>query len=272
MKISRRKFVILSFLGLFGFLYLDAFWIERYLIDWSRHDIREGREDTIKVIQLTDLHIREIKSYHKWIARKIAKEKPDLLFFTGDSIDRPRQLVLLEYFLSLIPLEIPKIVIMGNKEYDGKVTPAMYKELFGKYNGKLLINDSLKLTIGKRQINIVGIDDLLNGIPDYEKAIQNIDSSISTIVLNHCPQYRDTIDNLNQGLKVNLKLVLCGHTHGGQVQFFGKEFFKPGGSGKYLNGWYKSEQSLMYVSKGIGTSRILPIRFGSRAEAPIFYL
>lgn len=263
--------MILSFLGLVSFLFLDAFWIEKYLVKWSRHNISEGREDTIKVIQLTDLHIREIKAYHKWIGKRIAKEKPDLLFFTGDSINRPNQLGLLEAFLKLIPLEIPKIVIMGNKEYDGKVTPAMYHELFGKFNGKLLVNDSLLFAKGKRQINIVGIDDFLRGSPDYEKAIQNINRSLNTIVLNHCPQYRDTIDQLNQALKVNLTLVLCGHTHGGQIQFFGKEFYKPGGSGKYLDGWYKSEQSLMYVSKGIGTS-YLPIRFGARAEAPIFYI
>lgn len=263
--------MILSFLGLMGFLFLDAFWIEKYIVKWSRHDIREGREDTIKVIQLTDLHIKEIKAYHKWIGRRITREKPDLLFFTGDSINWPNQLSLLEAFLKLIPLEIPKIVIMGNKEYDGRVTPEMYHELFGKYNGKLLINDSLTFTKGKRQINIVGIDDLLKGSPNYTMAVQNLNSSLSTVVLNHCPQYRDTIDRLNQELKVNLMLILCGHTHGGQIQFFGKEFYKPGGSGKYLNGWYKSEQSLMYVSKGIGTS-YLPIRFGARAEAPIFYI
>ncbi len=271
MKISRRKFVILSFLGLMGFLFLDAFWIEKYIVKWSRHDISEGGENTIKVIQLTDLHIREIKKYHKWIGDRIAKEKPDLLFFTGDSINRPNQLPLLEAFLELIPLEIPKIVIMGNKEYDGRVTSEMYNDLFGKYNGKLLINDSLTFTKGKRQINIVGIDDLLRGSPDYKIAIQNINRSLNTIVLNHCPEYRDSIDLLNEELKVNLTLVLCGHTHGGQIQFFGKEFYKPGGSGKYLDGWYKSEQSLMYVSRGIGTS-YLPMRLGARAEAPIFYL
>ncbi len=271
MKISRRKFVFLTFLGLIGFLFLDAFWIEKYIVKWSTYDIAESGEDTIKVIQLTDLHIREIKTYHKWIGNRIAKEKPDLLFFTGDSINKPSQLPLLEAFLKLIPLEIPKIVILGNKEYDGRVTPAMYHELFGRYNGELLLNDATLFTKGKRQINIVGIDDFLRGLPDYELAVKNIDRSLSTIVLNHCPEYRDTIDLLNQKLHVTIKLVLCGHTHGGQIQFFGKEFYKPGGSGKYLDGWYKSDQSNMYVSKGIGTS-YLPIRFGARAEAPIFYI
>ncbi len=245
--------MILSFLGLVGFLFLDAFWIEKYIIKWSRHDIREGSEDTIKVIQLTDL------------------QKPDLLFFTGDSINWPNQLALLEAFLKLIPLEIPKIVIMGNKEYDGKVSPDMYHELFGKYNGKLLINESLTFTKGRRRINIVGIDDMMMGKPDIKMAARDIDYTHDTIILNHCPQYRDYIDRFLLELKVHIKLILCGHTHGGQIQLLGNVFYTPVGSGGYVNGWYKSKQSLMYVSKGIGTS-YLPMRFGARAEAPIFYI
>lgn len=272
MAINRRKFLLLSFLGISGLLFLDAFWIEKYLVNWSRHDLRKGGGDFIKLIQLTDLHIREIKTYHKWIAKRIIREKPDLIFFTGDCIDWPKHLGVLEDLLKLIPLEIPKIVIMGNAEYDGKITAEMYHQLFGKYNGQLLVNNSIEFVVGKRKINIVGIDDLLNGSPDFEIATDEIDKSLTTIVLNHCPLYRDTIDQLNRRLKVNIKLILCGHTHGGQIQIFGKEFFKPGGSGRYLDGWYKSDESLMYVSKGVGTSRYLPIRFGARAEVPIFYI
>ncbi len=271
MQISRRNFIILSFLGITGLIFLDAFWIETYLVDWSRHDIRKDRSPYIKLIQFTDLHIREIKAYHGWIARRIKREEPDLLCFTGDSINHPRQLGLLEEFLRMIPSEIPKVVIMGNKEYDGKITHEDYRKLFGKYNGKLLVNETVPFVKGDRRLNITGIDDFLNGSPDYSKAVSEADPSLETVILNHCPEYRDTIDLLNKKLKIPIKLILCGHTHGGQIQFFGKEFYKPGGSGRYLDGWYESEESRMYVSKGVGTSYI-PIRFGARAEAPIFYL
>ncbi|MCK5440315.1 MAG: hypothetical protein KAJ23_00350 [Maribacter sp.] len=62
-----------------------------------------------------------------------------------------------------------------------------------------------------------------------------------------------------------------GHTHGGQITFLGKEFFKPKGSGNYLRGWYRINNLRMYVSKGIGTSGP-PFRLGSRAEATVFYI
>ncbi|NER10992.1 hypothetical protein SAMN06265375_10224 [Muriicola jejuensis] len=271
MNISRRKFIILSFLGITGFIFLDAFWIETYLVNWSRHDLRKAGGPYIKLIQLTDLHLREMKVSHSWIARRISREKPDLLCFTGDTINRPNQLVLLEEFLEMIPRDIPKVVVMGNKEYDGHIGHQDYRELFGKYNGQLLVNETIPFEKRGRRYNITGIDDFLNGNPDYALALKDADPAIETIILNHCPEYRDTIDLLNRELNIPIKLILCGHTHGGQIQFFGKEFYKPGGSGKYLNGWYKSAESLMYVSKGVGTS-YLPIRFGARSEAPIFYL
>jgi len=271
MKINRRRFVITFFFGFIGFLFLDAFWIEKYIVRWHTYDLADSGEDPIKVIQLTDLHIREIKPYHSWIAKRINKEQPDLLFFTGDSINKTHQLPLLESFVSSIDKSIPKVVIMGNKEYDGRITPDMYAELFKKFNGKILVNEAFLFEKGERKINIVGIDDLVRGNPNFELAVEKIDASVGTIVLNHCPEYRDEIDKLNTSRKVNIKLILSGHTHGGQIQFLGKEFYKPGGSGRYLNGWYESNQSRMYVSKGIGTS-YLPIRFGARAEAPIFYI
>ncbi len=271
MSISRRNFIILSFLGITGFIFLDAFWIETYLVNWSRHDLRKAGGPYIKLIQLTDLHIREIRTYHGWIAKRIEREDPDLLFFTGDSINRPKQLGLLEEFLKMIPKKIPKVVIMGNKEYDGKISHEAYRKLFGKYNGQLLVNETIPFAKGGRKLNITGIDDFLNGSPDFAKAVAGADPSVETIVLNHCPEYRDTIDQLNKKLNIPIRLILCGHTHGGQIQFFGKEFYKPGGSGRYLDGWYRSEGSLMYVSRGLGTS-YLPVRFGARAEAPIFYL
>ncbi|NNE02836.1 MAG: metallophosphoesterase [Eudoraea sp.] len=271
MKINRRRFVITFFFGSIGFLFLDAFWIEKYIVRWHTYDISNSHENPIKVIQLTDLHIREEKPYHSWITKRINKEQPDLLFFTGDCINRTRHLPLLEAFVADIDKSIPKVVIMGNKEYDGGISPDMYVALFKKYNGRILVNEGFLFEKGNRKLNIVGIDDLVRGNPDYELAVKNIDTAIDTIVLNHCPQYRDDIDELNSILKVNIQLVLSGHTHGGQIQFLGKEFYKPGGSGRYLNGWYESNESKMYVSKGIGTS-YLPIRFGARAEAPIFYL
>ena len=271
MNLDRRSFMLKFFIGVIGLLLLDIFWFEKYIIRWPEYDISDRDSDRIKLIQLSDLHIEELKSFHRSIAKKINKEKPHLLLITGDSVNYPRLLPVFNDFLELIDLSIQKVVIMGNKEYDGNVNINSLKKVIKNQNGKLLINESLVFKTNNRELNIIGVDDFIRGNPDFKKAANNLNKSLDTIVLNHCPIYRDEIEKINRNLNVNIKAILSGHTHGGQITLFGLKAYKVGGSGNYLKGWYKGSESKMYVSKGIGTS-YLPIRFFARAEAPIFYV
>ena len=254
-----------------GTVVLDAFWFERYIIQWKEFDISDRETNKIKTVQLTDLHIHEIRSFHHSIARRINREQPDLIFITGDSVNRTRHLPVLDEFLKLIDPKIQKIAILGNKEHEAKVDIDKLKKILEAHNGKLLINEAMGVDIRGRAINVIGIDDYISSNADYYNTAKDLDKTLDTIVLNHCPEYRDDIERINRGLNLNLKAILCGHTHGGQITFFGLPFFTPGGSGRYVKGWYRSKETRMYVSKGIGTT-IFPIRFCCRAEATIFYV
>ena len=270
MKLNRRNFMIKFFLALLGLFFFDILWFEKYIIQWTTYDL-SSLENKIKIVQLTDLHINELKSFHKAIARKINKEHPDLICITGDSVNNNRGLPVFNQFLGLIDNDIPKAVIMGNKEYAGKVDINSFRALIKNHNGRLLINESLKFSTPGRSLVIIGVDDFIGGNPDFSYAATEYDNSEEAIVLNHCPEYSEEIALLNETQKVNVKLLLSGHTHGGQITFLGKAFYKPGGSGRFLRGWYKLNDIKMYVSKGIGT-KYIPIRMGCRAEASIFYV
>lgn len=271
MKLNRKQFILKLVLGSIGFVVLDSFWLETNFIEWTEHDISESESNKIKAIHLTDLHLHSIKSVHKSIAERINKERPDVIFITGDSVERNKNLPVLEEFLSLIDIKIPKIAILGNKESSGRVDLQKLQDIYDNHNGILLINEAYLFKTKNREINIIGLDDLVHGNPDFRKSTEDIDKSLLTIVLNHCPVYREQIDLISLEQEIKPKLILAGHTHGGQITFFGKPFFTPFGSGDYVKGWYNNEISKMYVSKGIGTTR-LPIRFGARAEASIFYI
>ncbi len=270
MKLSRRNFIVTAFLGVFGLIYLDAFWFEKYIIRWNEFDNSESDIEKIKLIQLSDLHLTAIKSFHKSMADRINKELPDAMLITGDAITRNHRIELLNSFLDLIDIRIPIIAILGNKEYSGRVDLKMLSTVYEAHNGILLVNETKVLQKSNRKINIIGIDDFLGGMPNVIKATQNIDKGLDSIFLSHCPIYKEEIDRLSCILHIKPKLILAGHTHGGQITFFGIPIFKPFGSGKYLRGWYSDNGSKMYVSNGIGTT-ILPFRFGARASAEIFY-
>ncbi len=275
MTIGRRSFILrffLGFLGLIGLTALDAFWFEKYIIDWTEYDLTDNESEPISLIQLTDIHLKDINFALKNIADKVNRLNPDILLFTGDTVARNRYFDKLENLLELFNDNILKVVILGNKEYDSRISLVDFERIFKKYNGMVLVNKNLTFKKNNRAINVLGIDDFLAGDADFTKAISTIkNKDLSTVILNHCPGYKDEIDVLNQKEKLNIKVILSGHTHGGQITFFGKKIYTPGGSGDYLRGWYSNEQSKMYVSKGIGTT-ILPIRFFARAEASIFYV
>ena len=268
---NRRSFIIKFFFGATALAFLDAFWFERYIIDWEEFDISEDAIPKIKTVQLSDLHLNSIKSFHNNITERINSEKPDVLFITGDSVNNKNGISLLDRFLGMIDHNIPKLAILGNVDYEGGTNIQELRKTYEKHNGRLLINQNYQLNIRNRIINVIGVDDYLCGYPDYTKASKNLDNSLDTILLNHCPVYRNHVDSINKKLGQTLKLVLSGHTHGGQITFFGKPIFTPQGSGRYVKGWYKNDFSKLYVSKGIGT-RVLPLRLGSRAEVIIFHI
>jgi hypothetical protein len=262
-KLTRRKFIKRGILASIGLVLLDSLWFEKYVIDWNYFDISKSEKDKIKIIQISDLHFDQLKYFHKSIAKKINSIKPDLIFITGDSVDKTEKIKSLNLFLELIDSSIKKYAITGNWEYWGNVDLTELKSIYSKNNCELLINENRTISIKNRKISIIGIDDFVGGKANFTKAIKNLKKTETNIVLSHCPQHRDIIARQKENLKIDL--VLSGHTHGGQITFFGIAPFKPRGSGKYLKGWYKESEPKMYISKGIGTS-ILPIRFGARAE------
>lgn len=262
-NLTRRKFIKGGILASIALLFLDSFWFEKYVIDWNYFDISKSVENKIKIIQISDLHFNQLRSFHKSIARKINLLKPDLIFITGDSVDKPEKIKPLGEFLGLMDESILKYAITGNWEYWGNVDLKKLKNTYARNNCELLINENRTISIRSREISIIGIDDFVGGDADFLKAATGIKKTETNIVLTHCPEHRDVV--AKQKGNLNIDLVLSGHTHGGQITFLGFVPFKPVGSGRYLKGWYRETEPKLYISKGIGTS-MLPIRLGARAE------
>ena len=260
---TRRKFIKRGITASIGLVLLDSLWFEKYVIDWNYFDISRSEKNKVKIIQISDLHFDQLRSFHKAIARRINSLKPDLIFITGDSVDKPEKIQPLNEFLELIDNSLQKYAITGNWEYWGNVDLNELRTVYSRNNCELLINENRTISIRDRKISVIGIDDLVGGNADFRKAVENLEAADTRIVLSHCPEHRDEISRQQGNLIIDL--VLSGHTHGGQISFFGMAPFKPQGSGRYLKGWYKDSEPKMYISKGIGTS-ILPIRFGARAE------
>lgn len=270
MNINRRKFITRGILGVGGVILADSFLIEKYWIEKNEFNLLKNPDDSpaLKLIQISDLHLKDHNPALPSLADFINSANPDLIAFTGDSIEQPHGLPFLEAFLVSLNLEIPKVAILGNWEYWGGVKTEDLKKIYSKYNAQLLINQSTQFKVNHKTISVIGTDDWRCGTPDYNLFMEGFQPGDFNLLLTHCPIYRDHIP-LEIYSKAKIDLILSGHTHGGQFNLFGYTPFKPYGSGKYVKGWYKDKLPPMYVSKGIGTSQ-LPFRFGARAEIAIF--
>lgn len=216
------------------------------------------------IVQISDLHLDRLGDEHHEIAAEVARRAPDLIAFTGDSVDREAGLPVLRRFLGLLPPETPKFAILGNWEHWGHIDFRVLGRIYESAGCRLLVNRSVVQETPRGAIRISGVDDLVGGRPDLRPLMSAGRDGRPHLLLAHCPAHRDRIPDPRA-----FDLVLSGHTHGGQVQILGHAPLVPRGSGRYVEGWYRDGAPPMYVSRGIGTS-VLPVRFGSRPEVVFF--
>jgi predicted MPP superfamily phosphohydrolase len=68
-------------------------------------------------LQLSDLHLNKFRWQHEKLTKEIHDKNPDVIFFTGDSIEKSGKLAELEKLLASLPKRTPKFAILGNWEY-----------------------------------------------------------------------------------------------------------------------------------------------------------
>jgi predicted MPP superfamily phosphohydrolase len=226
-------------------------------LDISRQQVRSsGLDRALRVVALSDLHAPCYYISTPDLIRTINAQKPDVLILAGDMFNEPDFEKTVNEFKSA-EAKYAKLAIAGNWEYQLHLDFKQLKSAYADAGIELLINGACEVS----GLKIVGLDDLLHGSPDYRLAYEISGKVSPGLIISHCPGNfsRITADSRSQ------KLVISGHTHGGQIAPFGTALVTPPGSGPYVQGWYRRGQSLLYVMRGLGASH-MPIRLGPRPE------
>src|SRR5918992_3243768 len=230
-----------------------AFTVEPELVTVTRHHVggSDPAAPTLRVVQLTDLHLDSIGAHEERVAAAVAAQRPDLIVFTGDSIDDAARLGVFGEFLDMLEGRTRKLAVLGNRERTGGIDLRELERVYAKRGCELLVNDVADLRIDGRRVLITGLDDLIGGAPDPARALVGSDPTPNHLLLAHCPAQRDAIRwervapvvtaGIPEGPEVDLapyrpQWMLSGHTHGGQVAPFGLAPFRPRGSGRYVGG------------------------------------
>jgi len=132
----------------------------------------------------------------------------------------------------------------------------------------LLSNDGIAITEG---FYLAGVRDLWWGSPDISSATAGANPSDFILLLSHQP------DVSMQQPTSQVDLILSGHTHGGQITFFGYPMWLLRGSiisygTRFAHGFaYSADGTPVFTSRGMGVYYNIP-RIFARPEVIIFTL
>lgn len=225
-----------------------------------------------KIVQMSDIHNKDFKNDGNHIVELILESNPDIMVITGDLIDsRKTDMELALKFLDkLIPIA-PIFYVTGNHESSINGYRKFEKQLINR--GIHVLNDSTEiLRRNDAKIILMGIED-----PNFDR-IHNRSLKVRDIAKNKLDKFE-----LIDGFKIllvhrpdffenyvenGIDLILAGHTHGGQINLPLLGGIIAPGQGlfpKYDSGLFKSENSTMIISRGLGDSSF-PYRVNNNPE------
>ena len=245
------------------------------------------------------------------LTRKILQLKPDLIAFTGDFIcysqlDDPGRL---EAFLNGLSAPYGCFAVLGNHDYakpilintqtgdydaverkEGNVAAGLkllcrrppisgnvsenarktdfhrpLMELLDKTPFRVLHNQAASVPVGGSKIAVAGLGEYMLGKARPDLAFEGICERSPTVVLAHNP---DSVPSLS-GYPGDL--ILCGHTHGAQINLWGLwNRFTLMEHPRYKRGLFRENQKTIYVNRGVGSA--FKFRLFSVPEVTLFQL
>lgn len=241
----------------------------------SEYSISLKGANDFRIVHLSDLHGKQFGQNNSHLAKKIAKYKPDIIFFTGDLIDDDAKYnggknvdESIEFLTQLSSL-CPVFYIYGNHEHRAGLSKQISSKL--KNGGvHVLVNEIENIDINENRLAILGLDEGQASFKDQYKErkkgtyIYKDNSEYFKelekhkgikIVLSHFPENFSGDEGYSYD-KYDFDLQLSGHAHGGQFRFpFFGGVYSPGQGirPRYTCGIYGSGP-YMVVSRGLGNS------------------
>lgn len=292
--LTRRSFLkVLSFGALLSLsasiygIFIEPFW--RLHIKKQKLSLPNWPQNTpLKIAILSDIHACEpwmsVRRIRQLVERTNALEA-DIILLLGDyqtsmkfisAHVRPE-----DWAAELSQLKAPLGVhaVLGNHDWWEDVDaqkngygPIVAQRALEKAGIFVYENDARRLENKGQGFWLAGLGDQLallgrkngdftdvRGVDDLAGTLSQIKTDEPVLLMAHEPDIFPRVPE-------RVALTLSGHTHGGQVTFFGKPIFVPSAFGtRFAYGHIIEAGRHLFVSGGLGFS-MLPIRFGMPPE------
>ncbi len=241
--------------------------------------------DGYKLVLFSDAHVGSFTGWRKKLLQRdidsINAQKADAIVFAGDLQNlRPTELYPVQDMLRQLKAPDGVFSVLGNHDYsdyikdDPAICAANEREMQSRqrqFGWTLLMNEWKSINRGSRKegrLVFAGMENYSmkdsTQRADLKLTLAGIDPADCVILLQHDPSAWQQLILP----EANVPLTLSGHTHGGQLSFFGLRATRAKGGEDY--GLYHEGHHQLYVTCGIGG--LIPFRFGVSPEIAVITL
>ncbi len=224
-------------------------------------DLPEAWEN-LTILHLSDLHFRGIPDkvfFQKVMDRCVAWE-PDLVALTGDIVDSKQHHRWIVPVLGRLRWKLGAFAILGN--HDQWYDPLLVRRRLRKLRMHVLGNGWEHIEVRGQPLILVGHEGpWFKPAPDLSACPEGF-----RLCLSHTP------DNMPWARRNQIRLMLSGHNHGGQIRFplIGSVYVPSRFSRRYDCGVFREGPTVLHVSRGLGGQH--PVRYDCRPEATLLVL
>lgn len=223
---------------------------------------------TLTIGQLSDLHVgAAIAPYLVEEAVALLNAQwPDLVVITGDFVTAgPLYLKPAARSLAALTAPLGVYAVLGNHDY--WCGARHLRQLLEARGIRVLVNEAERIAHASGDFWLIGLDDVLCGKPDLDKALAGVPENSLRILLAHEPDVADT------AARYGIALQLSGHSHGGQIRHPGGPLVLPKLGRRYPRGLQQvpGSETFVYTNRGIGTAGP-PLRLNSPPQVTVLKL
>lgn len=292
---SRRKFISQIGMGLAAVPFLSLI----YGIFEGRYNYKVIKQriffpdlpdafDGFRITQISDVHSGSFDNPDKinYAIDLVNEQDSDIILFTGDIVNTHAKEMLpwIDAFNRIKKHEYGKFSVLGNHDYGEYITwPTEkdkadnfqnIKDLYGKIDFKLLLNEHTFIEKGSDKIALVGVENWGHNFKqagDLNKAAQHVKKEDFKILMSHDPSHWE---HQVQHHEKHFHLTLSGHTHGMQFGIEIPGYFKWSLAQYVYKQWaglYENLGRYVYVNRGFGY-HAYPGRVGIMPEITVIEL
>ena len=234
----------------------------------------------LTVLVVSDLHVASSRSHSLGVLDGLAELRPDLLLVGGDLIERGCCMAEVARRLAAIAPTGGAFAVWGNHDLFGPREPAdpswlsltarpiqTMRDTLEAAGVRVLDNALARLAMRGEPLQIVGLSDPTKRLHDVNQAFTGADPTLPTLVLAHSPDVAYELGTHRADL------VVCGHTHGGQIVPPLMRALRTNTRRRLPKdrGLMHIDGRPVFVSAGVGTVGV-PLRLNAPAEAALLRL